>query len=78
MLRLQKKYQDKVEILEVDISDPENRELVKEYHVCALPTLVFEKSKGDFYETFGYNPDEDLDKEAKALLRWRREWDRDK
>lgn len=69
MARLQKKYGEKIEILELDFSDPANSELVKQYHITTLPTLVFEKSKGNFYESLGYDPDEDLDREAKALLK---------
>lgn len=67
--RLQKKYRDRLDILEVDVNDPDSKQLVKDYRISSLPTVVFEKGNGEFYETFGYNPNEDLDREARALLR---------
>lgn len=41
MDRARAQYSEEVEFVSVNVDDPKNREMLEEYEVCPIPTLVF-------------------------------------
>lgn len=58
--RLEKRYRDRIDVVVVDVDDPENARLMDEYSVSVLPTVVFIASNGDRCVTTGYSGEENL------------------
>lgn len=69
MLRLAKKYKGKIEVIDIDVTDPANRELMQVYGVTMLPTLVFQRTSSEYYMIFGSSSEEEIDRDAKAILK---------
>ena len=47
---LKKKMGDAIEIKEIDVDQPQNRELVEKYRISVVPTLIIEKD-GKFVQS---------------------------
>ncbi|MBX9724498.1 MAG: thioredoxin family protein [Candidatus Obscuribacterales bacterium] len=67
--KMKKKYQDRLEVVEIDVLDPANRNLMKNYPILALPALAFQKPNGNYSMIYGYNSDEEIAQGTKEMLR---------
>lgn len=67
--RLKKKYKNKIEVVQIDIDDPNNRKLMKEYGVCMLPTLIFEKTTSESYMILGSSSNDEIERDVRLLLK---------
>ena len=64
------KYKGKVEFLTVDINNPAASELMKQYNVSSVPTLIFLDSKGNLVSfSSGYTGSESVHWGIKQLLK---------
>ncbi len=67
--KMKKKYQDRLDLVEIDIADPANREMMRNYPILALPALAFQKPNGSYSMLYGYNTDEQIGVGTRDMLK---------
>jgi thioredoxin 1 len=69
MKELATKYKGKVEIVKVNVDDPENNNLTRIYKIVSIPTYIFINRKGTMADKLiGYQEMEVMENEFKRLF----------
>lgn len=67
--RIERRYQNKVEVVEIDIGNPKNRQLMKDYGISQIPSLVFQSGGGEQFTTVGALSEDDVRADVREILK---------
>lgn len=66
---LSSKYGDKVKIMKVDVDDPKNDQIVDQYEISPIPTVIFLNTDGEVVDySIGYSGEKGLTKGFNKIL----------
>ena len=66
---ISKKYGDKIKIMRVDVDDPKNDQIVDQYEVSPIPTVIFLNTDGEVVDySIGYSGEKGLTKGIQKIL----------